>query len=64
MSFWVKIGLAPSKNDKLIRELVKNGYKTAHLVGRGTVKIDPEEIVKSSEFQTACANAKLIVKTN
>ena len=58
------LGLAPSKRDIEIAQLVKNSYKSVLLVGRGTIKIDPEEVIRTPEFQAALKQAKEIVDSN
>lgn len=55
------LGLAPSKNDRELIELVGNSYKDVQVVGRGTVKINPAEVSSSKEFKAARARAKQIV---
>lgn len=63
MSLFVKLGLAPSERDKKLKRLVDNSYPSIRVVGRGTVKIDPDEVRGTPEFKTARAKAKLIVKS-
>lgn len=55
------LGLVPSKRDIEIMQLVKGSYKSVHVVGRGTIKIDPQEVLESPEFQSALKQAKEIV---
>lgn len=40
------LGLVPSEEDKKLRQMVENTYSPVHVVGRGTVKIDPTEVRK------------------
>lgn len=62
MSTLLKIfGLAPTEQDKKLKELVDNSYLSVRVVGRGTVKIDPEEVRNSKEFKAARDQAKEIV---
>lgn len=56
------LGLAPSERDKELRSLVEQSYDSVQVVGRGTIKIDPEEVHRSKEFQNARALAKKIVE--
>lgn len=66
MSLLVKLGLAPSERDLKLKRLVEKSYKSypsIRVVGRGTVKIDPDEVRNTPEFKTARAKAKLIVKS-
>lgn len=55
------LGLAPSAREREIAQLVKNSYKSVRVVGRGTIKIDPQEVFDSPEFQLALQRAKAIV---
>ncbi|MES2822489.1 MAG: hypothetical protein V4732_02730 [Pseudomonadota bacterium] len=58
------LGLSPSKSDYKLRELVKNSYDSVQVVGRGTVKIDPNEVSSSEQFKKASVLAKAIVSRN
>lgn len=53
-------GLLPSDQDKKLKRLVDSSYTSVRIVGRGTVKIDPEEVGNSREFQAARRKAKEI----
>lgn len=55
------LGLAPSARDREIAQLVKNSYKSVRVVGRGTIKIDAQEVFDSPEFQWALQRAQEIV---
>lgn len=55
------LGLAPSSQDKRLKELVDKSYSSVRVVGRGTVRIDPKEVRQSAEFRKAMALAKEIV---
>lgn len=56
------LGLSPSEQDKKLKQLVENSYASVRVVGRGTVKIDPEEVRKTDEFKQARNNARAIVE--
>jgi len=55
------LGLAPTPRDQKLRELVARSYVSVRVVGRGTVKIDPQEVRQSQEFRKAQQQAKAIV---
>lgn len=55
------LGLAPSARDREITHLVRNSYKSVRVVGRGTIKIDSQEVFDSPEFQLALQRAQAIV---
>lgn len=61
MSILAALGLAPSKNDEKLKDLVTKSYSSVRVVGRGTVKIDPKEVRESQEFKKAREQAKTIV---
>lgn len=61
MGILTTLGLSPSEDDKKLKELVENSYNSVRVVGRGTVKIDPNEVRKTKEFQKAREDAKAIV---
>lgn len=61
MSLLRILGLAPSKNDQKLTALISKSYKSVRVVGRGTVKIDPQEVTQSEEFKAAIEQAKAIV---
>ena len=63
MSFFVKLGLAPSERDKTLKRLVDNSYSSTRVVGRGTVKIDPNEVRGTPSFKQARDKARIIVKS-
>jgi len=56
------LGLSPSEQDEKLKRLVENSYASVRVVGRGTVKIDPEEVRQSDEFKRALKNARAIVE--
>lgn len=55
------LGLSPSKEDKKLKRLVENSYDSIRVVGRGTIKIEPQEVRSSAEFKKAREDAKAIV---
>lgn len=63
MGILKSLGLAPSQHDKKLKELVAQSYDSVRVVGRGTVKIDPQEVSRSDEFKKARAQARAIVVT-
>lgn len=48
--------------NKRICQLISNTYKSARVVGRGGVKIDPSEVSSTEEFKQAKKKAKDIVE--
>lgn len=58
------LGLAPTPQDEKLVKIVENSYHSLRLVGRGPVRIDPEEVYNSAEFQKALKDAKEIVEGN
>jgi hypothetical protein len=50
-----------SEQDQKLKQLVDSSYVSVRVVGRGTVKIDPEEVGKTPEFKQARKKAKEIV---
>lgn len=56
----IYLGFAPSEQDKKLRALVENSYTSLRVVGRGTVRIDPDEVRQSEEFKRALALAREI----
>lgn len=62
MNILKKLGLSPNENDKKLKILIDNTYKTVRVVGRGTITIDPSEVKNSSEFKEAQKKAKKIVE--
>ncbi|MCC5611628.1 hypothetical protein LC612_34075 [Nostoc sp. CHAB 5834] len=63
MSFFVKLGFAPSERDKTLKRLIDKSYPSTRVVGRGTVKIDPKEVRGTSSFKEARDKASIIVKS-
>lgn len=61
MGFLKALGLAPSENDRKLKELVSRSYASVKVVGRGTVTIDPREVRESEEFKQARRQAREIV---
>ena len=49
---------------KELKELIANGYSSAQVVGRGTIKICPKEVRNSPEFKEALEKAKEIVEAS
>lgn len=62
MGFFRFLGLAPSKNDERLKELVSKSYRSVRVVGRGTIRIDPKEVGQSEEFKRARQQARAIVE--
>lgn len=54
----IYLGLAPSENDKKIKALVDNSYKSLRVVGRGTIVIDPKEVRATESFKRDMQKAK------
>lgn len=42
-----------SKEDEELTQLINNSWRSLRVVGRGTIRIDPEEIRNSPEFKDA-----------
>jgi len=61
MSVLKMLGLGPSKSDEKLKELVSRSYQSVRVVGRGTIKIDPQEVRKTEQFIRAREQAKAIV---
>jgi len=61
MKFLKLLGLSPTKQDEKLKHLVDSSYASVRVVGRGTVKIDPQEVGNSKEFKAARKRAKEIV---
>lgn len=60
---WLKFfGLSRTEQDEKLKQLVDNSYDSVRVVGRGTVKIDPQEVGNSESFKTARKKAKKIVR--
>jgi len=60
---WLKFfGLSRTEQDEKLKQLVDNSYDSVRVVGRGTVKIDPQEVGNSEAFKTARKKAKRIVR--
>lgn len=57
------IGLAPTQEDKELKELIDNSYKSLRVVGRGTGKIDPSEVRQSKEWKEAKGKARAILES-
>ncbi|TWI53044.1 hypothetical protein IQ22_02883 [Pseudomonas duriflava] len=57
------IGLfnTPSEEELKLAQTINNSYKSLRVVGRGTIRIDPEEIFESPEFKQDLARAKRLV---
>lgn len=61
MNLLTMLGLAPSESDKELVRLVKDSYSNIQVVGRGTIKIDANEVINSEEFKKARVKARKIV---
>lgn len=59
--FLTAIGLAPNERDRRLSKLVSNSYQSATVVGRGTLRIDPQEVRDSQEFRHAQEQARSVV---
>lgn len=60
---WLKFfGLSRTEQDEKLKQLVDNSYDSVRVVGRGTVKIDPQEVGNSEAFKAARKKAKKIVR--
>lgn len=55
------LGFKQTETDKRLMKLINETYDNTRVVGRGTLKISPSEVVKSSDFKKAQARAKKIV---
>lgn len=56
------LGIYPTKEDIKLKELVDNSYKSVRVVGRGAVRICPNEVRNSEEFKEALTKAREIVE--
>jgi len=63
VAFLEMMGLAPSEADERLKKLVNSSYQSIRVVGRGTVRIDPEEVRNTEEFKRASQRAKAIVNS-
>ncbi|WP_081606883.1 hypothetical protein [Asticcacaulis benevestitus] len=61
MALFRIMGWAPTKADTTLKNLVGSSYRSVEVVGRGTIKIDPEEVRETDEFKEASERAKAIV---
>lgn len=61
MRFLRMLGLAPSERDERLSSLVSGSYDSVRVIGRGTVQIDPQEVLTSAEFRHARRQAEAIV---
>ena len=52
--------LAPSEDDRHLKNLIDNSYKSLRVVGRGSIKIDPTEVRNTDEFKEALKKVKSI----
>jgi len=57
------IGLlkAPSEEERKLAQTINNSYKSLRVVGRGTIRIDPEEVFDSPEFKQDLDRAKRLI---
>ena len=51
-----------SKEDEELMQLVNNSWRTLRVVGRGTLTVDPEEILNSPEYKDALRRLEPLVK--
>lgn len=63
MSLLNWLGFVPSEEDKKLKQLIQNSYSSVQVVGRGTVKIDPNEVSRTPEFKRAREEARKIVSS-
>ena len=56
-----RVGFAGDDDAFETARLVDNSYRSVRVVGRGTIKIDPQEVRRSPEFQAALRQAGAIV---
>ncbi len=61
-AFLIWIGFAPSKSDLELQQLVNRSYESVEVVGRGTVRIDPKEVISTKEWKEARQQAKSVVE--
>lgn len=61
-AFLIWIGLSPSKSDLALQQLVNSSYESVEVIGRGTVRIDPKEVMATESFKSARQQAKSIVE--
>lgn len=47
---------------KNLRQLISQTYKSARVIGRGGIKVDPSEVSSTKEFKQAKKKAKEIVE--
>ncbi|MDO4682318.1 MAG: hypothetical protein Q4B17_05955 [Lautropia sp.] len=55
---------AQRERDARLNALIENSYRNIRVVGRGTIQIDPEEVVNSWQFQQAREQAREIVASS
>ncbi len=60
-SVFTYAGLYPTEDDLRLRKLVAGSYRSVRVVGRGTVRIDPDEVNATPEMKDARKKAKAIV---
>lgn len=56
------LGLKLSEKQQQMKALVNNSYNTVRVVGRGTVKIDAAEVIKSQGYIDACKKVEQLFK--
>lgn len=49
------------ERDAHLSRMIENSYENIRVVGRGTIQIDPKEVVESEEFKAAQRQARDIV---
>lgn len=55
-------GFAPDEREMKMIEEIKNSYKSLEVVGRGTIRIDPNEVRQDPGFIEFVEKAKVLVK--
>ncbi|WP_130413123.1 hypothetical protein [Fluviicoccus keumensis] len=56
------LGLSPSDDERKVMETVKKSYSSLRVVGRGTVVINPADVIKDDNFKVYYKKAAEIVK--
>jgi hypothetical protein len=52
---------APSAEEQKLAKTINDSYKSLRVVGRGTIRIDPEEVFDSPEFKQDLDRAKRLI---
>lgn len=61
MKLFQLLGFAPTDRDRKLTKLISNSYRSIRIVGRGTVRICPNEVRASDDFKMARMAAALCV---